>query len=56
MPDTIREIVNGSKLPLSIVIVGVGSADFESMVILDGDDSRLRSGSEVAVRDIGKYS
>jgi hypothetical protein len=31
MKDTIDEIVRGSALPLSIVIVGVGSADFSNM-------------------------
>ena len=31
-------IVNASDLPLSIIIVGVGNADFESMNELDGDD------------------
>jgi hypothetical protein len=29
---TIDEIVRGSRLPLSIIIVGVGNADFSSMV------------------------
>jgi vacuolar-type H+-ATPase subunit F/Vma7 len=31
MQSTIDEIVDGSSLPLSIIIVGVGSADFSSM-------------------------
>lgn len=31
MQKTIDEVVRGSNLPLSIVIVGVGDADFESM-------------------------
>jgi hypothetical protein len=30
-------------LPLSIIIVGVGNADFESMNILDADDNPLYS-------------
>ena len=30
-------IVAGSNLPLSIIIVGVGNADFTNMEILDGD-------------------
>ena len=32
MDKTIDRIVAGSKLPLSIVIVGVGGADFTNMV------------------------
>lgn len=55
MPETIKEIVNASRYPLSIIIVGVGSADFASMEALDSDNRRLQSGNNVAVRDIGKY-
>ena len=43
MQQTIDQIVRGSDLPLSIVIVGVGSADFSNMDILDGDDEPLYS-------------
>ena len=32
MQDTIDRIVEASDMPLSIVIVGVGGADFKSMV------------------------
>lgn len=32
-----------SELPLSIIIVGVGSDDFESMDILDADEEPLYS-------------
>jgi len=35
--------VRGSSLPLSIIIVGVGDADFSSMDILDADDEPLYS-------------
>lgn len=35
--------------------VGVGSADFGKMEILDGDDGLLRSGSRVAERDIVQF-
>lgn len=53
MQPTIDEIVAASYLPLSIVIVGVGSADFSAMDTLDGDgkllyDSRHRT----AARDM----
>jgi vacuolar-type H+-ATPase subunit F/Vma7 len=43
MDKTIDEIVRGSSLPLSIIIVGVGSADFTSMDVLDADDEPLYS-------------
>lgn len=33
MPRTVDRIVEASKLPISIVIVGVGGADFSNMVI-----------------------
>ena len=35
--------MRGSSLPLSIVIIGVGSDDFESMDILDADEVPLYS-------------
>lgn len=37
MPGTQDLIVAGSSLPLSIIIIGVGEADFENMEELDGD-------------------
>ena len=43
MQKSIDEIVDGSGLPLSIIIVGVGSADFSSMDVLDADDEPLYS-------------
>jgi hypothetical protein len=35
--QTIDAIVQASYLPLSIIIIGVGNADFSQMNILDGD-------------------
>lgn len=43
MPETIDQIVRGSSNPLSIIIVGVGNADFSSMDVLDADDEPLYS-------------
>lgn len=43
MKETIDQIVRGSYLPLSIIIIGVGDADFSSMDILDADDEPLYS-------------
>ena len=56
MHATIESIVQASTLPLSILIVGVGNADFSNMDILDGDDNRLRSASgNFAARDIVQF-
>jgi len=44
---SIDKIVEGSTQPLSIVIVGVGKADFKKMDILDADDDPLVSTSGV---------
>ena len=44
MEKTIDQIVRGSSsLPISIIIVGVGNDDFESMDILDADEVPLYS-------------
>ena len=40
-------IVAASDSPLSILIVGIGDANFKSMKILDGDDKVLTSRSGV---------
>jgi len=42
MEQTVDYIVKCSELPVSIVIVGVGNADFERMQILDNDDGKLK--------------
>ena len=34
MEETIRLIVNGADLPLSILIVGVGNSDFGNMNVM----------------------
>ena len=41
--ETIDALVEGSFLPLSVVIVGIGNADFSNMVVLDGNDNPLIS-------------
>jgi hypothetical protein len=40
MNDTKRAIIRASRLPMSIIIVGVGSCSFEKMVELDSDDKK----------------
>ncbi|CAN0915922.1 Protein BONZAI 2 [Linum grandiflorum] len=57
LQETKDAIVQASDLPLSILIVGVGGADFREMEILDGDKGeRLESStSRVATRDIVQF-
>ncbi|KAL7640170.1 UNVERIFIED_CONTAM: hypothetical protein RMT77_009584 [Armadillidium vulgare] len=55
MPMTKEAIVNASNLPLSIIIVGVGNADFNAMEELDGDVIRLSSNGKYAERDIVQF-
>ena len=56
MPDTKRQIVKLSGLPASIIIVGVGNANFDSMEELDGDGGLLRDGSgNECERDIVQF-
>jgi hypothetical protein len=43
LQDTIKFIVEGSKLPLSILIIGLGGEDFSNMDTLDADDKPLIS-------------
>ena len=56
MPQTCDKIVEASYLPLSIIIVGIGSADFSLMEILDGDEEGLKnSRGELRKRDIVQF-
>ncbi|XP_060692551.1 copine-1-like isoform X2 [Hemiscyllium ocellatum] len=56
LDQTRNAIVEASKLPMSIIIVGVGSADFKAMEFLDGDDGVLKSlAGEPVVRDIVQF-
>ena len=53
---TIDWIVRGSDAPISIIIVGVGNADFQNMVKLDADDVPLvdNTGKKMS-RDIVQF-
>ncbi|KAK7881093.1 hypothetical protein WMY93_032303 [Mugilogobius chulae] len=56
LDQTRDAIVRASTLPLSIIIVGVGPADFSAMKLLDGDDGVLKSTSgEKVSRDIVQF-
>jgi hypothetical protein len=56
LQQTIIAIINAAELPLSLLIVGVGGADFTEMETLDADKKRL-SGPDgrVAARDIVQF-
>ena len=53
MKETRDLIVALSRLPVSIIIVGVGHENFEGMKYLDADNRVLRDSSgQAAARDI----
>ena len=54
--NTINELVAGSFLPLSIIIIGVGNADFSIMNVLDADENPLKdSKGTLAARDLVQF-
>lgn len=56
MDETIEKIIEGSVLPLSVIIVGLGCEDFTYMQILDSDDYALKDQyGRVNVRDIIQF-
>ncbi len=57
MDETVDAIILCSTLPISIVIVGVGSSSFENMDILDADRGKLKSKRTglSAARDIVQF-
>lgn len=53
---TCEAVVRASNLPMSVIIVGVGNADFEAMEQLDADGGPLRTRfGEAAARDIVQF-
>ncbi|XP_062569286.1 copine-3-like [Saccostrea cucullata] len=56
MDKTRDAIVYASGLPMSLIIVGVGDADFSDMNFLDGDDGVLKGANgRPALRDIVQF-
>uniref|UniRef100_A0A8C5FRB1 Copine VIII n=1 Tax=Gadus morhua TaxID=8049 RepID=A0A8C5FRB1_GADMO len=55
MAQTKESIVNAASLPMSIIIVGVGPAEFDEMIELDGDEERISSQGRLAERDIVQF-
>ena len=56
MDDTIDSLVEASYLPISVIIIGIGDADFRNMNVLDADDEPLisRNGRK-ADRDLVQF-
>jgi copine 1/2/3 len=55
-PETSTNIVNSCKYPLSFIIVGIGNADFRSMIQLDSDNEPLKDREgRIAQRDIVQF-
>mmetsp|Transcript_15062 Transcript_15062/g.12775 ORF Transcript_15062/g.12775 Transcript_15062/m.12775 type:complete len:124 (+) Transcript_15062:1365-1736(+) len=55
MEATINCLIDSAYLPLSVIIVGVGNADFTNMDILDGDDGLQNSRGVTAKRDLVQF-
>ncbi|XP_015370425.1 PREDICTED: copine-8-like, partial [Diuraphis noxia] len=55
MPETIQAIITASSLPVSIIIVGIGNAEFDAMEELDADKGGLKINGVKAARDIVQF-
>ena len=56
LQPTIDALVEGSFLPLSVVIIGIGEFDYSKMITLDGDDLPITSSKGVKrMRDLVQF-
>jgi hypothetical protein len=55
MEETKTALIAASHKPMSVIIVGIGNADFSDMKVLDGDKKALTYGGQTAVRDIVQF-
>ena len=56
LQQTIDILVEGSFLPLSVIIIGIGEDDFHEMVVLDGDKNPITSSKGVVrKRDLVQF-
>ncbi len=55
MDRTIDLIIQAANLPLSIIIVGIGSANFDNMCRLDGDNGLYGSNGVRCPRDLVQF-
>jgi hypothetical protein len=55
MDLTKQALIQASHQPISVIIVGVGDADFSKMKELDSDGQLISFGGQTAVRDIVQF-
>lgn len=55
MPETTEQLIIGSELPLSVIIVGIGGANFHNMDVLDADDNPLTYRGKTSKRDLVQF-
>ena len=53
--DTIDALIEASFLPISVIIIGIGNADFTNMNILDADDAPLSNDKQKSSRDLVQF-
>lgn len=53
--ETISAIIEASRINLSIIIIGVGKANFNDMETLDGDEIPLSNSKGMVLRDIVQF-
>jgi Copine len=54
LQETIQAVIAASHLPISIIIVGIGGADFEALSVLDGEIHDTVQGTKTR-RDIVQF-
>ena len=55
MVETKEQLIIGSELPLSVIIVGIGLANFDDMDVLDADDEPLTYNGKTSKRDLVQF-
>ena len=56
MEETINSLVEASYLPISVIIIGIGNADFTYMLKLEADEEVLcDEGGRIAERDLVQF-
>lgn len=55
LPETRSLIIEASKLPISIIVVGVGDTDFSNMESLDSDKGSLKNTENEPIRDLVQF-
>lgn len=53
--DTISALVEASFHPMSVILIGIGNENFDSMEILDSDKGALKIHGKTACRDIVQF-